>query len=116
MEASESAAVLDSEKGHIDPESLKRWEDKEMLDSTRHLFITGEDRDRPISEGQEGEQDTIDEDTVSDADSSILSDHKPHPTPPPLLLPPSWPKKKKLSNADSTPNTTTPNPLDFYSK
>ena len=35
--ASESAAVPDS---HIDPESLKRWEDEEMLDSIRHLFIT----------------------------------------------------------------------------
>ena len=55
MEASESAAVLDSEKGHIDPESFKRWEDEEMLDSTRHLFITGEDGDRTIAEGQDGQ-------------------------------------------------------------
>ena len=77
MEASESAAVLDSEKGHIDPESLKRWEDKEMLDSTRHLFITGEDGDRTIAEGQDGQQDSNgDEDNASDADSSILQPPK----------------------------------------
>ena len=42
---------LHSGKDHIDPEGLKRWEDEEMLDSIRHLFITEEDGDRPIVEG-----------------------------------------------------------------
>ena len=70
MVASESAAVSDSGKDHIDPES---WEDEETLDSIRHLFITGEDIDRPIAEGRNGEQYTKDdEDNVSDSDSSIL--------------------------------------------
>ena len=41
METSEST-VLDSGKDRIDPESLKKWEDEEMLDS-RDLFITGEE-------------------------------------------------------------------------
>ena len=35
MEAFESA-VLDSGKGYIDLESLKRWEDEDMLDTIRH--------------------------------------------------------------------------------
>ena len=39
----------------------------------RHLFITGEDSERPITEGQDGEQDTNDdEDNASKADNSIL--------------------------------------------
>ena len=78
MVASESATVSDSGNNHIDPESLKRWEDEEILDSIRHLFITGEDIDRLIAEGRDGEQDTKDdEDDVSDADSSILQAPKP---------------------------------------
>ena len=36
METSESW------KDRIDLESLKKWEDEEMLDSIRHLIITGE--------------------------------------------------------------------------
>ena len=97
MEASESA---NSGKDHIDPEGLKRWEDEEMLDSIRHLFITDED----------GEQDSNDdEDNAYDAGSSILQALKSQ-TPHLLVLPPSYPKQK-LSNADSTPNTTNSNPL-----
>ena len=59
MEASESAAVPESGKDHVDPESLQRWEeseDQEILDSIRHLFITGEDIDRTIAEVQDGRQ------------------------------------------------------------
>ena len=72
METSQSE-VLDSGKDHIDPESLKKWEDEEMLDSIRHLFITGEDNDGPVAEGQDREQvtnDDDDENNASDADSS----------------------------------------------
>ena len=56
MEASESAAVPESGKDNVDPESLQRWEDQEILDSIRHLFITGEDIDRTIAEVQDGRQ------------------------------------------------------------
>ena len=39
----------------------------------RHLFITGKDNDRQIAEGQDGEQDTKDdEDNATEADSNIL--------------------------------------------
>ena len=64
--------VLDSGKDHIDPESLKRWEDEEMLDPIRHLFITAKDNDTPIAEDQDDEQETnYDEDNAGDADSSF---------------------------------------------
>ena len=67
-EAHDSEA-LDSGKDHIDPESLKKWEDEEMLDSIRHLFITGEDDDGPTAEGLDGEQgNDDDENDASDAD------------------------------------------------
>ena len=63
-----------------------------MLDSIQHLFITGEDNDKPIAESQDGEpwQDTNDdEDNASDAHSSIqIPNPKSYPTPP-AVLPPS---------------------------
>ena len=64
-----------------------------MLDSIRHLFIKGKDRDRPIAEGQDGEQDTNDdEDNVSEVDSSILQAPKSQtPSDPASSLPPPLP-------------------------
>ncbi|KAG5353912.1 hypothetical protein C0989_000155 [Termitomyces sp. Mn162] len=35
--------ILDRSKENLDGDELKRWEDEEMLDSIRHLFITGDD-------------------------------------------------------------------------
>ena len=35
--------------------------DKKMGGNARHLFITGENSDRPITEGHDGEQDTKNE-------------------------------------------------------
>ena len=104
METSESA-VLDSGKDYIDPESLKKWEDEEMLDSIRHLFITVEENDRPIAEGQDGEQhNNDDEDNASAADSIISQESKPQS--------PSDPASSRAVTflANSTPKTTTPNP------
>ena len=69
--------VLDYGKRHIDPENL--WEGEEMLVSIRHLFITREDNDRPITEGQDGEQESNgDEDNASDAGSNTPQAPKPH--------------------------------------
>ena len=81
METSEFA-VLDSGKDYIDPESLKKLEDKEMLLSIWHLFITLEDNDRLIAEGQDGEQGSNDEQNdASDADKQRHSYHKLHSHP-----------------------------------
>ena len=81
METSEFA-VLDSGKDYIDPESLKKLEDKEMLLSIRHLFITEEDNHGLIAEGQDGEQGSNDEQNdASDADKQRHSNHKLHSDP-----------------------------------
>ena len=57
MEASEFT-VLNSGEDHNYQESIKRWENEEMLDSIRHLVNTGEDTDRLTTVDQDGEQDT----------------------------------------------------------
>ncbi|KAJ3518768.1 hypothetical protein NMY22_g13514 [Coprinellus aureogranulatus] len=41
--ATETNDVADKGKEDIDPEELKKWEDEDMLDSLRRLFITGTD-------------------------------------------------------------------------
>ncbi|KAF8969023.1 GTP binding protein [Flammula alnicola] len=48
--------ALDASKEPIDPSTLKKWEDEEVLDSIRHLFITG--GDGPLGEGidEDGEE------------------------------------------------------------
>ena len=81
METSEFA-VLDSGKDYIDPGSLKKLEDKEMLLSIRHLFITEEDNDGLKAEGQEGEQGSNDEQNdASDADKRHSNHKKLHSDP-----------------------------------
>lgn len=44
----------DTSKDPIDAEHLKAWEDEELLDSLRHLFITGSSSDAAPAEGDEG--------------------------------------------------------------
>ncbi|KAF8870963.1 hypothetical protein CPB84DRAFT_1905621 [Gymnopilus junonius] len=51
----DDSEVLDAGKEPIDPESLKKWEDEDMLESIRHLFITGGDGPPVEGEGVEGE-------------------------------------------------------------
>ncbi|KAJ3502899.1 hypothetical protein NLJ89_g8678 [Agrocybe chaxingu] len=56
----EDYEALDAGKEPIDPESLKKWEDEEMLDSIRHLFITGGDGPQLENEGEEqGDEDNF---------------------------------------------------------
>ncbi|KDN41634.1 hypothetical protein RSAG8_07312, partial [Rhizoctonia solani AG-8 WAC10335] len=47
--------VFDQTKEPINPESLAVWEDEEMLNSIRHLFITGEPKATP-GQDENGEQ------------------------------------------------------------
>ncbi|KAF9561058.1 DUF663-domain-containing protein [Agrocybe pediades] len=53
--AVEDTEALDAGKEAIHPETLKKWEDEDMLESIRHLFITG--GDGPPVEGEEGQED-----------------------------------------------------------
>ena len=118
METSESE-VLDSGKDHIDPESLKKWEDEEMLDSIRHLFITGEDDDEPIAEDQDGEQGTNDdENNISDADSNPQASKLQTPSDPAssraaALLAKKEALKRKFDAQYDDPESSH---LDFYSE
>jgi ribosome biogenesis protein BMS1 len=113
LEAHESEA-LDSGKDHIDPESIKKWEDEEMLDSIRHLFITGEDDDGPTVEGQDGAEDN--ENNASDADDQAS---KPQTPPDPAssraaaLLAKKEALKRKFDAQYDDPESSH---LDFYSE
>ncbi|KAF9465720.1 GTP binding protein [Collybia nuda] len=49
--------ILDSSKDPLDAEELKRWEDEDMLESIRHLFITGEAGAEAEGEGEENNGD-----------------------------------------------------------
>ncbi|KAF6741440.1 GTP binding protein [Ephemerocybe angulata] len=49
------AEVLDKTKDDIDEEELKKWEDEDMLDSLRRLFITGADVAAAEGGGDDGE-------------------------------------------------------------
>jgi ribosome biogenesis protein BMS1 len=119
METSESE-VLDSGKDHIDLESLKKWEDEEMLDSIRDLFITGDDNDGPIAEGQDDEEGSIDdENDDSDADSSNSQPPKPQTPSDPAsaraaaLLAKKEALKRKFDAQYDDPESSH---LDFYSE
>ncbi|KAF8064134.1 GTP binding protein [Lyophyllum atratum] len=72
--------VLDRSKGTLSAEELKKWEDEEMLESIRHLFITGND-----TAGGEGEDDGEDgpfgkEDEGDDPEDDGDDEEGPPPT------------------------------------
>ncbi|KAF5369107.1 hypothetical protein D9615_010433 [Tricholomella constricta] len=46
--------VLDQSKEALSAEELKKWEDEEMLESIRHLFITGDDN--AAGDGEDGNE------------------------------------------------------------
>ena len=117
METHDSEA-LDSGKDHIDPESLKKWEDEEMLESIRHLFITGED-DGPIAQCNDGEQSTDDD----KSDASDVDNNSEDPKPQTLSDPTSsraatlLAKKEALKRKfDAQYDDPESSHLDFYTE
>lgn len=75
--------ILDKSKESLSEEESKRWEDEEMLESIRHLFITGEDNppedekihdDEGEDDNEEGEENQEDPGNVDSA--AILSAKK----------------------------------------
>ncbi|RXW21073.1 hypothetical protein EST38_g4783 [Candolleomyces aberdarensis] len=64
--ATETVDILDKGKDDIDPEELKKWEDEDVLDSLRRLFITGADTAAAEgggdSEGDDEDENRDDED------------------------------------------------------
>ncbi|KAG6900655.1 hypothetical protein C0993_006759 [Termitomyces sp. T159_Od127] len=67
--------ILDRSKESLSEKELKRWEDEEMLDSIRHLFITGDDNPPEDEEfhGNGGDEDD-NEEGVDDQDDSGKAD------------------------------------------
>ena len=71
----DDSEVLDASKEPIDPESLKKWEDEEMLESIRHLFITGGDGPPAEGEGEEmGEGGFADGDEEGDGEDGTVEE------------------------------------------
>lgn len=85
--------VLDAGKEPLDEEALKKWEEEHMLESIRHLFITGGD-DEGNAEGQ-GEGVGDDESENNSEDNS--DDDDPSSSKPPN----SKPKDSTLSRAEA---------------
>lgn len=54
--------VLDAGKEPLDEEALKKWEEEDMLESIRHLFITGGDDEGDEDEGESEDNSEDDED------------------------------------------------------
>ena len=67
-DANDDSEALDASKEPFDPAGLKKWEDEIVLDSIRHLFITG--GDRPFPEGEE-ENVEDDHDSLNSHDDEI---------------------------------------------
>ncbi|CAE6463858.1 unnamed protein product [Rhizoctonia solani] len=55
--AGSAEEVFDQTKEHVNPESLAVWEDEDMLNSIRHLFITGEPKATPGDGNEEPYED-----------------------------------------------------------
>lgn len=70
MDVIDDPEALDASKEPIDLEGLKKWEDETVLDSIRHLFITG--GDRPFVEGEESTENK--NDGLSNDDDEIDND------------------------------------------
>ena len=71
----EDSELLDASKTPVDPESLKKWDDEEMLDSIRHLFITGGDGPSTGEDGVlEDDDGDLDEQGASDEEGSQAPD------------------------------------------
>jgi len=86
--------VLDAGKDPLDEEALKKWEEEDMLESIRHLFITGGDGEGDDSEGQ-GEGVGNSEDDGDSEDNSEEDDDDA------LKVPKSKPKDSTLSRAEA---------------
>ena len=68
---------LDASNDPIDPEELKKWEDEAVLDSIRHLFITGGSASTEGNDGAENDEGYLsDQDGDDDGDADANTDAK----------------------------------------
>ncbi|KAG6820617.1 hypothetical protein H0H93_014220 [Arthromyces matolae] len=99
--------LLDQSKVNLNDEEIKRWQDEEMLESIRHLFITGDDLPKDDSEETLHDEDDPDEDDEDNEDQGILE-----PVDPALAL---AAKKEALKRKfDAEYDDPESSKLDFY--
>ncbi|KAJ7601096.1 DUF663-domain-containing protein [Mycena floridula] len=107
----------DTSKGAVDLEALKKWEDEELMDSIRHLFITGP----AIPEGGnsgDGDEAYEDEEGGGDYEDLEASEPKAEPTPTAEPATQSLADKKVLLKAkfDAQYDDPDASQADFYTE
>ena len=115
--SSDNAEELDMSNDPVDLEELKKWEDEDMLESIRHLFITGGDVDAEQGDGgfnEQGEEADADE-NENDEDGNVpkLSSSDPESTRAAALAAKKEALKRKFDEQYDDPESSK---LDFYTE
>ena len=108
--------VKDTSKEPLDEEELKRWEDEELLDSIRNLFITGSSSDaQPTADGDyedlEGDGDFEDLEATGGDDAEDAEPEDPEATRAAALAAKKEALKRKFDEQYDDPESSK---LDFY--
>lgn len=114
-ETTDDAEALDATKDPVDPRHLEKWQDEVVLDSIRHLFITGtEESPTGADELCSGDENSRDEPDNDDEDM-VRDDAIPQPTPEEnraaLLAAKKEALKRKFDEQYDDPESNT---ADFY--
>ncbi|EDR13155.1 uncharacterized protein LACBIDRAFT_245157 [Laccaria bicolor S238N-H82] len=115
--SSDNAEELDMSNDPVDPEELKKWEDEDMLESIRHLFITGGDVDAEQGDGgldEQGEDADADEnENDEDSNAPKPSSSDPESTRAAALAAKKEALKRKFDEQYDDPESSK---LDFYTE
>ena len=115
--SSDNAEELDMSNYPVDPEELKKWEDEDMLESIRHLFITGGDVDADQGDGGLNEQreDADADENENDEDGNVPepSSSDPESTRAAALAAKKEALKRKFDEQYDDPESSK---LDFYTE
>ncbi|KAF8595216.1 DUF663-domain-containing protein [Ceratobasidium sp. AG-I] len=101
--------VFDQTKEPIDVQALEVWDDEEMLDSIRHLFITGEPKAAP----EEAYEDDA-EGGFEDLEAPSTSTPAAAPTPEAVLAAKKEALKRKFDEQYDDPDEDPTSAMDFY--
>jgi len=111
----DDAEALDASKDPIDCEHLKKWEDEAILDSIRHLFITGT-KDSPAEDDEPASSDGnswdgVDDHNDEEMDDDTIPQPKPEENRAALLAAKKEALKRKFDEQYDDPESTS---ADFY--
>jgi len=112
-DTNDDAEALDASKDPIDSQYLKKWEDEAILDSIRHLFITGT-KDSPaegdeLANGDGNSWNGVDD--HNDEEMDTISQPKPEENRAALLAAKKEALKRKFDEQYDDPESTS---ADFY--